>query len=541
MSLALAAKHLESQGRGGDSHLVHMTSGEVNALNELAKAHGGHLTINPKTGLAEAGLLSSILPTVAGIALGAVTGDPFLAAALVGGADFALTGSLGQGIMAGLGAWSGAGLQADLAKIAPGVQTGVDTGSSIFNAESARALDSTLNPFQAVTGQTGDLTSGFANEAASVDAFPTTPVAAPPIPQDPNSLIKPINTNFNPQQVPGSFPQGTPTPSFSPGAAAPTGLDASWQGAQKLMNDPSSRMPFWQENKWDVVGVGMPVAKGIMQEMQPDPYKAPDKEKNPFHLKTLDPNFKGSFPTQPNPYPQAQYRDYVTNPYTSYAAGGGLQSIHKYAGASDSMTAIGKHLLKQSKYEDAPIAPGDPNAKYDPSYYEGTSGITANKWGRDYDNMSSDKLAQHILDSAKNLGKAASRPSVMMQDPAQTSMASIQSETPATTVKEGGLMHYALGGLSMGHLGGYSDGGRLLKGPGDGVSDSIPASIGNKQPARLAEGEFVIPARIVSELGNGSTDAGAKRLYAMMDRIKAKRAKSKDIAADTKTYNLLPA
>jgi hypothetical protein len=88
-----------------------------------------------------------------------------------------------------------------------------------------------------------------------------------------------------------------------------------------------------------------------------------------------------------------------------------------------------------------------------------------------------------------------------------------------------------------GHLGDYSDGGRLLKGPGDGVSDDIPATIANKQPARLADGEFVIPARIVSELGNGSTDAGAKRLYAMMDRIQDGRKKTigkKNIAKDTK-------
>ena len=77
------------------------------------------------------------------------------------------------------------------------------------------------------------------------------------------------------------------------------------------------------------------------------------------------------------------------------------------------------------------------------------------------------------------------------------------------------------------NLGGYSDGGRLLKGPGDGVSDSIPATIGHaKQPARLADGEFVVPARIVSELGNGSTEAGARKLYAMMDRVQATRAKS---------------
>jgi len=96
----------------------------------------------------------------------------------------------------------------------------------------------------------------------------------------------------------------------------------------------------------------------------------------------------------------------------------------------------------------------------------------------------------------------------------------------------------ALGGYN---LGSYSDGGRLLKGPGDGVSDSIPATIGRKQPARLADGEFVIPARIVSELGNGSTDAGAKRLYQMMDRIQKVRRSTKNVAANTKAAKYMPA
>jgi len=100
----------------------------------------------------------------------------------------------------------------------------------------------------------------------------------------------------------------------------------------------------------------------------------------------------------------------------------------------------------------------------------------------------------------------------------------------------GGMMG---GGIS--DLGGYSDGGRLLKGPGDGVSDSIPATIGGKQPARLATGEFVVPARIVSELGNGSTEAGAKKLYAMMDRVQKARRKTKNVAADTKAHKHLPA
>ncbi len=88
-----------------------------------------------------------------------------------------------------------------------------------------------------------------------------------------------------------------------------------------------------------------------------------------------------------------------------------------------------------------------------------------------------------------------------------------------------GPSYMAGGGVAGGQfdLGGYSDGGRLLRGPGDGVSDSIPATIGNKRPARLADGEFVVPARIVSELGNGSTEAGARKLYAMMDRVQRAR------------------
>ena len=117
-----------------------------------------------------------------------------------------------------------------------------------------------------------------------------------------------------------------------------------------------------------------------------------------------------------------------------------------------------------------------------------------------------------------------------------TTAAPAVTAAPTVTAAAGGMMS---GGVST--LGGYSDGGRLLKGPGDGVSDSIPATIGGKQPARLADGEFVIPARIVSEIGNGSTEAGAKKLYAMMDRIQGARKKSiKNVAANTKADKYLP-
>lgn len=100
-------------------------------------------------------------------------------------------------------------------------------------------------------------------------------------------------------------------------------------------------------------------------------------------------------------------------------------------------------------------------------------------------------------------------------------------------------MGMAEGGIA--DLGGYSDGGRLLRGPGDGVSDSIPAQIGRRQPARLADGEFVVPARAVSELGNGSTDAGAKQLYRMLDRIESKRKKGKGLAYQANPKKIMPA
>jgi membrane protein involved in colicin uptake len=129
-----------------------------------------------------------------------------------------------------------------------------------------------------------------------------------------------------------------------------------------------------------------------------------------------------------------------------------------------------------------------------------------------------------------------------------------ETQQESTGLAAGGIAGFAMGGMPMtgyavggglGSLGSYSDGGRLLKGPGDGVSDSIPATIGNKQqPARLADGEFVIPARIVSELGNGSTEAGAKKLYAMMDRVQRARGKTtgkNKVAANSRADKYLPA
>lgn len=100
-------------------------------------------------------------------------------------------------------------------------------------------------------------------------------------------------------------------------------------------------------------------------------------------------------------------------------------------------------------------------------------------------------------------------------------------------------MRMARGGIA--DLGSYSDGGRLLKGPGDGMSDNIPATISNKRPARLADGEFVVPADVVSHLGNGSTDAGAKQLYSMMDKVRSARTGRKAQGKQIRPQKYMPA
>jgi hypothetical protein len=105
------------------------------------------------------------------------------------------------------------------------------------------------------------------------------------------------------------------------------------------------------------------------------------------------------------------------------------------------------------------------------------------------------------------------------------------------------IQEAASGGIMGYSLGGYASGGnpRLLKGPGDGMSDNIPATIADRQPARLADGEFVVPADVVSHLGNGSTDAGAKKLHHMMDKVRVARTGKKKQGTQINPNKFLPA
>lgn len=170
----------------------------------------------------------------------------------------------------------------------------------------------------------------------------------------------------------------------------------------------------------------------------------------------------------------------------------------------------------------SPDVPVPPNPPYRAQYAEG--GITALAQGG-APTGPVERLSQNVIGAGgmypqSQMDKTYFATPTQMPASAEVIAADYDTKTNPYT---GAMM--ASGGIA--DLGSYSDGGRLLKGPGDGMSDSIPAKIGSRQPARLADGEFVVPADVVSHLGNGSTDAGAKQLYSMMDRVRKTRTGTK--------------
>ena len=123
---------------------------------------------------------------------------------------------------------------------------------------------------------------------------------------------------------------------------------------------------------------------------------------------------------------------------------------------------------------------------------------------------------------ARQQAQVAQAPAALTPEQQQAASDKFYGRVPAVQkATQGGLMGLAHGGSTT------KPGGTYLQGSTDGMADKIHATIDGNQPARLAHGEFVIPADVVSHLGNGNSDAGAKQLYSMMDRIRQARTGTK--------------
>lgn len=420
MSLHSAAQNIAAKGRGRDTTLVHMSPREVQGLQALARAQGGSLSVNPKTGLVEAGFLEQALPIVAAAAATYFTAGaaaPALSAALGSTAAGGILAGAGAGALIGGGSAALQGKDTGQGALYGGVGGAISGGLGAYNAapNMFAGVDPTAAassvPIGAVDSGIGAGTSGY----GEANALLTNPAAVPP------PIIPPVA----PVPTPGSDFYATSNPLTKAGILALPGLGAA---------------------------AGYSTSAPGQEQYDP----------NALYRIRLSDNFQAPPPVQPNPYYQANY--------AGYAAGG--------------LADLQGTMYPQSQQDTTQFAT--------PSQMPVSAEIVRS----DYE--------------------------------------------PRTNAYTGQPMMMA-GGGGISDLGGYSDGGRMLKGRGDGMSDSIPGVIGGKQPARLADGEFVVPADVVSHLGNGSTDAGAKRLYSMMDKVRTARTGKKKQAPAVNTSKIMPA
>jgi hypothetical protein len=433
----------EAYGRGGDSMLVHMNPREVAGLQALARSNGTSMTINPNTGYPEAFNLKALLPALVGLGLNAFapgvgsaigsalgTSSAVGTGVAVGGATALGTGSLKKGIMAGLGAYGGAGLGEGLA------------GSSGL-------AGTTPTPTPGLEGVTG---SGVIPKPLPTD---------PSLVGSPTSLASTAPGGASGLTAPPNFANlGTgvpPNPTF-PNAdlyssSAPTmGTGATVSPSTPMASVSTPGLTTGQAFKYG--------SAALTPAMQPEPFEPP---KSNAMIRPYDFEYNPQTGAYDRPAGDTSEAAYFSPTFTARdpylaAAGGGLMN----------------------------------------SYAAG--GLTAFKQG----------------------GRPKSRP-LMGED------------------------YYKFMGRDDTMLGiaekNFAEGGtpRFLSGGGDGMSDDIPAVIGDKQPARLADGEFVIPADVVSHLGNGSSKAGAKRLYEMMADIRKERTGTKKQAPAIKPSKFMPA
>ena len=624
MSLQLAAQHLSSQGRGNDSTLVHMSPREVKSLNDLAMAHGGQLSINPQTGLPEAGFLSSILPMVAGAALTASGVGAPMAALMVGGGMTLMTGSLQKGLMAGLGAYGGANLGEGL------LASGTDIAPAVLEAQQAQQAQQIAlkDQFYNPTGQLldGKAAADYATQAQQltqdqIKAMAGTREAVAPgffdkiktmgggigslgqegglsslyqnLGGSPMSLLKSVGSAAAPAIGEAMKPKPIEEEKSDADMGQRYGFSMNRTGDQKQVQpgqDPLSNAPsstttpfptpdiYGREQRYfapsytrlspeeavkmygyaeggDVKNEGNTltpeVAKNLMQTSMTTGAPTLDFERYGGYdkVKALY-NSSGKAFKSPQVDVKTEFQDYLKQtvnppkpPYqppasTAIAEASGVDSYGQPYSADNPRSPIVDNPLLQPQTSQTPPAVVNSTSEliYDPikQTYTKNPNFASTESASD-DPLSPENLASNF--AANNSGVPYSN-----VDP-KTGKWTKYDRYGNIQSANGGLMDaYASGGMS--HLGDYSDGGRLLRGPGDGVSDSIPAMIGRKQPARLADGEFVVPARIVSELGNGSTEAGARKLYAMMDRIQKARGKTVGkgkVAKNSRSEKYLPA
>jgi hypothetical protein len=575
------AQGVASLGRNGESMLVHMQPREVAGLQAIAMQNGGSLTINPKTGLPEAGWFGDILGAVAPIAMGALLGPAGLGMSALGAGittgltGFALSGgNLGKGLMAGLGGYGGSNLAGSLGKVgATPLTTTVASPSTVGSS--------------ILEGGAGSFTPGAENVIGNA-AKSGLDIGVRDLGNSAMNLSGSVANVANPTYTFGEIGKGAMQVAKDPVAA--------WKAGQIGMSD------------------ALTVASPLMA-IQPPAYKAPEdtsyqmKYEGPYTAQDRSPRTptqaeltqlaaagspEYSYFNRSNPYPGF-------NKAPGYAEGGMLSGgVTDLYGSPDGTKAqdtlaepygLGRlnNLASANAMEHAKIGfAGGGAIAFDaggyvptvgsPSYgiaptdlsqvaaisNTGAMASTPSGLSNLLGNAITDPMGRtdgsnqgNMMGILGNLANQATNPSLNMQDYINAAQ---RTYDPAASIKTGttpGAIEQAQftntnpqqpvaramgGGLKDGgfvvpadvvsHLGnGSTDAGlaalqkrhgaQPIRGAGDGMSDSIKTTIEGRQPARVANGEAYITPKEVKRSG------GAKKFYAMMDKVRKERTGTK--------------
>ena len=479
MSLKTLSKKIQASGRGKDSLLVHMSPREVDGLQKLARIKGGSLTTNPDTGLPEAGFLEDILPMVAaGAAIYFTAGAATPALAGAFGSAAPFIAGAGAGALIGGGSAAIQGQDVGQGALIGGIGGLASAGMGSMMGPTPTPTGAEIANVGAATGQAATVNAPVLSQAGVSGAVP--PPTAP---------------------VPGAV--GAPSlsaPQFSPITPAQAGqmTSADVAGLDRL----AAQQNVFPEGAYQLAGAPAQVTpQAPTGGTDAGNWWAKQTPWEKAGYSTLGAGLVAGLNAPPNTVDDTGEEDYTSS----------LQRISSDFKAQE---------------------PIRPNPYYRAQYpvYAAQGGLMdAYQSGGPVERMSQMNTAINPQGGLYPQG---------MIDKTQYAVPT-QRPTSMEVIDAGAQRTFNRGGIA--DLGGYSDGGRMLKGPGDGMSDSIPGVIGNKQPARLADGEFVVPADVVSHMGNGSTDAGAKKLYAMMDKVRKARTGKKKQAPAVNASRFLPA
>ena len=535
---------LSSLGRGDDSMLVHMTPNEVQGLQTLAKAHGGSLTVNPDTGLPEAGFLSSILPTIIGIAAAPFTAgtslaflaNPFISGGLAGlGAMIASGGDLKEGLKWGLGVGGGTALGSGLQNMVnPVTKVGADAA---LTAKTAGGVGyGGMSPAQQVAAD-------IATEPAKAGMFQ-------------NFLPVPPSTAASFGGQTASRLLGSGLPAALKGGAASVASMAMQQPEPLKIKKSQEDKDYGPGGKYEYKGpytfpdygpvtyaTPEEVEQGVEHSYFGDKYNLPPQyveaskeggvigmaeggnvgEQSYFgndYYNSGSSNLRGMPSGMPswmanNPAWTSFFANIQRSPFLKNVFPTTTQNTTPYANSGAGYSDFGEQMFFSPSYFSAGQGAATPAVTVTPrsgngvAYPQapGTATAPTSGFGRSFNNFITQPNALNAI-------KGPPKPKGMAA---------------------GGIAN--LPGAPVGN--GAVEG--MLSGPGDGMSDSIPARIDGKQEARLATGEFVIPADVVSHLGNGASEPGAKVLYAMMDRIRKARTGNPEQGKEIEPEKFLPA